>query len=231
LSQAFFGSEYVENLDQTQTLSCVFQDDYFDPSRSLSATPTAWAGLSVVCSNQTLAVHNHPSPEASGLLQFAIAQFLEAQRDYDVTLIDCPPNLYQCSWNALLAADCVVVPVPPEDFGAQGLRAVHQAITNARQLNPRLHLLGHLVTRYDRRLLVHRSYEARLRQQYGTAVLQTVVPEASAFKVALACRKPVLLHDPASKAAKSMMDLAHEVLKLMGENNMQGNRVQHGQYP
>ena len=57
-------------------------------------------------------------------------------------------------WNALLAADRVVIPVPPEDFGTQGLRPVHQAIENARLLNPRLELLGHLVTRYDGRLLV-----------------------------------------------------------------------------
>ena len=80
LSQAFFGSEYVENLDQTETLSCLFRDDYFDPSGSLLPTPTTWAGLSIVCSNQTLAAHNRPSPETSGLLQFTMAQFLEAQR-------------------------------------------------------------------------------------------------------------------------------------------------------
>jgi chromosome partitioning protein len=145
-------------------------------------------------------------------------------------LIDCPPNLYQCSWNALLASDYVVIPVPPEDFGAQGLRAVHQAIGNARRLNPRLRLLGHLVTRCDRRLLVHRSYQAKLRERYGPTVLQTVIPEASAFKVALACRKPVLLNDRASRAAKLTSCLAHEILDRSGHTRMQGSVVQHGQY-
>ena len=91
----------------------------------------------------------------------------------------------------MVAADFVVIPVPPEDFGTQGLRAVHQAIDNARALNPRLQLLSHLVTRSDRRLLVHRSYEARLRELYSEKVLTTVIPEASAFKVSLACRKPM----------------------------------------
>jgi chromosome partitioning protein len=231
LSRAFFGSQHVENLTCAETLSCLFQDDCFDPSVSLLPEPTSWDGLSVVCSNETLAAQNRPCPETSGMLQFALAQFLEGHDQYDVTLIDCPPNLYQCSWNALLAADYVVVPVPPEDFGAQGLRAVHQAIENARRLNPRLHLLGHLVTRYDRRLLVHRSYEAKLREQYGPAVLQTVIPEASAFKVSLACRKPVLLHDPASRAARLTMDLADEILDRISQTEMQRRFVQHGQYP
>ena len=49
--------------------------------------------------------------------------------DYDLVMIDCPPNLYQCSWNALLAADYVVVPVPPEDFGARGFGLFTRQLT------------------------------------------------------------------------------------------------------
>ena len=36
---------------------------------------------------------------------------------FDLILIDCPPNLYQCRWNALLASNFVVIPVPPEGIG------------------------------------------------------------------------------------------------------------------
>ena len=125
------------------------------------------------------------------MTQFAIREFLEQNDHYDIVLIDCPPNLYQCSWNSMIAASYVVIPVPPEDFGTQGLRAVHQAIDNARKLNPTLRRLGHLVTRYDKRLLVHRSYEQRLRELYKAMVLDTIIPEVSAFNVALACRQPV----------------------------------------
>ena len=35
----------------------------------------------------------------------------------DLILIDCPPNLYQCTWNALLASNFVVIPVLPEGIG------------------------------------------------------------------------------------------------------------------
>ena len=89
---------------------------------------------------------------------------------------------------------------------------VHQAVDNARTLNPRLHLLGHVITRYDGRLLVHESYTQRLRKLYGEAVLSTVIPEAAAFKVALACRKPVTYYAPKSKAALATQSLGKEIL-------------------
>ena len=131
LGQAFFGSEWVERLPTSATLASLWDDQGVDSSWSTLPQATAWPGLSIICANHTLAAHNHPLPEESGWAQFALAEYLETANEYDVALVDCPPNLYQCSWNALLAADEVIIPVPPEDFGAQGLRAVHQAVDHA----------------------------------------------------------------------------------------------------
>jgi chromosome partitioning protein len=153
--------------------------------------------------------------------QFALATFLEKLAGFDLVLIDCPPNLYQCTWNALLAADHVVVPVPPEDFGAQGLRAVHQAIEQAGLLNSSLKLLGHLVTRFDGRLLVHRAYQQKLQSIYGDAVLKTIIPEAAAFKLALTCREPVTFRSPQSRAADRIRRLGCEILGRIGYSTKQ----------
>jgi chromosome partitioning protein len=212
LSQAFFGSAAVEALDAAQTLAAVF-----DPAALLDRPGRLAAGtgldrLSVIRANQALAPYNRPEPEREGLNQFLLKDALAAVTGFDLVLIDCPPNLYLSSWNAMLAADHVVIPVPPEDFGAQGLRVVHQAIDQAARLNPRLSLLGHLVTRFDGRLAVHRAYEQRLRGLYAGTVFEAVVPEASAFKVALACRTPVTFHSPRSKAARSIQGVADELL-------------------
>ena len=105
----------------------------------------------------------------------------------------------------------MVVPVPPEDFGAQGLRAVHQAIDRATPLNSNLRLLGHLVTRFDGRLLVHRAYLQKLQSIYGDSVFETVIPEAAAFKLALTCREPVTIRCPRSRAAERIRDLGREI--------------------
>lgn len=215
LSQGFFGSAQIEALQVQDTLAALFDDQLFDSEPQALAVPTAFERISVARANQKLAPHNVPAPEQGGLKQFALRDFLGQLSGYDVVLIDCPPNLYQASWNALLAADFVVVPVPPEDFGTQGLRVVHQAIQHARILNSSLELLGHVITRADRRLLIHRSYENKLRQLYQETVCATVIPEASAFKVALTCRQPVTYHAPASRAAHVTAQLAAELLLRM----------------
>jgi len=212
LSQGFFGSSVVENLSSAETLAALFDDNGSCSAPEQLATSTSFERVSVVRANQTLAPHNRPEPERYGLKQFVLRQFIASLSGFDVVLIDCPPNLYLCSWNAMLAADFVVVPVPPEDFGTQGLRVVHQAIEHARSLNPSLQLLGHLVTRLDRRLLVHRSYHNKLRSLYGDTVFSTVVPEASAFKLALACRTPISFFRPKSKAGQLTESVGAEVL-------------------
>ena len=212
LSQAFFGSAAIETLPVGDTLAAVFDPTTLlaDPNRLVAAT--GFDHLSIIRANQTLAPHNRPQPEREGLSQFLLQDALSAITAYEIVLIDCPPNLYLSSWNAMLASDHVVIPVPPEDFGAQGLRVVHQAIDQAARLNPQLSLLGHLVTRFDGRLAVHQAYEKKLRTLYRETVFDTVVPEASAFKVALACRTPVSNYSPSSKAARTMESVSDELL-------------------
>ena len=210
LSQGFFGSNLVECLEPQETLAALFCEDAFlTPDALCVRTPLP--NVSIVRANQHLAAHNTPCPETTGLRQFALQSWLGQGHGPGLVLVDCPPNLYQCSWNALLAADFVLIPVPPEDFGTQGLRPVHQAIERARLLNPRLAILGHLVSRHDRRLLVHQAYEQKLRRLYGSTVFRTILSEASAFKVSLACRQPVSQYAPRSQAARLMSQLADEI--------------------
>lgn len=211
LSQGFLGSTVVENLPPSQTLAALFDDESAFADLKALPQPTTFDSIAIIPANQHLAQYNMPTPENQGMKQLVIRELLDSVGDFDVILIDCPPNLYLCSWSAMVAADFVVIPVPPEDFGTQGLRTVHQAVENARKLNPGLRRLGHLVTRYDSRLLVHKSYLEKLRALYQNNVLDTVVPEASAFKVALACRKPVAFYSSRAPATKITAQLAQEL--------------------
>ena len=219
LSQGFLGSTLVENLPVEHTIALLFEESAFFADRRELIRPTAFERISVAPANQHLAIFNTAGPEATGMFQHVVRQFVREQSAFDVALIDCPPNLYRCSWTAMIAADYIIIPVPPEDFGTQGLRAVHQAVDDARFLNPQLRRMGHLVTRYDRRLLIHRDYHDRLRRLYGNMVLETVIPEASAFKVSLALRKPVEIYAPASSAAELTRALAREILDLAASKN------------
>ncbi|MHC4880960.1 MAG: ParA family protein [Planctomycetota bacterium] len=225
LSQGFLGPAYVESLDASETLAGLFDDSLSASACGPVPMMTPVDGISLVPANLYLARYNAPQPERSGLRQHSLRAFVDELAGVDVVLLDCPPNLYQCTWNALMTADYVAIPVPPEDFGTQGLAAVHQAIENARRLNSDLELLGHIVTRCDHRLLIHRAYEQMLRQLYPETVLSTVIPEAAAFKVALASRQPVSHLCARSKAAQRIRSLATELLERASPNHQEQRTV------
>ena len=223
LSQGFLGPQLVESLPIERTVASLFDQRSFFADSSQIVMPTAFDRITICPANQHLAPFNTPKPESTGMFQFVVQEFIAEQEGFDIVLIDCPPNLYRCSWTAMVAASYVIIPVPPEDFGTQGLRAVHQSIQQVRRLNPQLRRLGHLITRCDQRLLVHRMYEQRLRNLYSEMVLETVIPEASAFKVSLARRRPVEFHEAGSKAAVLTRQLATE---LMDRSEMKQVRYQ-----
>jgi chromosome partitioning protein len=212
ISQGFFGSAAVEQFGIENSVAALFDETWQFADLNSLVHKTRFDRIDVCPANQCLSHYNAQNPEDVGMLQYALREFIEEQTAYDIVLIDCPPNLYRCTWTSLIAADWVIIPVTPEDFGTQGLRAVHQAIENARTLNPELRRLGHLVTRSDGRLLVHKFYERRLRKIYGDLVLQNLLPELSAFKVAVANRKPVQYHDPKCRAARLTRNLCREIL-------------------
>ncbi|MEM7559162.1 MAG: ParA family protein [Planctomycetota bacterium] len=217
ISQGFLGPTAVEQLAVNNSISGLFSDSSAFTDWSSLIHQTEFPKIDLCPANLALAEFNSPKPEQTGTLQHALREFVESQSEYDIVLIDCPPNLYRCTWTAMIAADWVIVPVTPEDFGTQGLRPVHQAIEQARILNPQLRRLGHLVTRSDGRLLVHKFYERRLRQLHHDYVLENLMPELSAFKMAVAERKPVEFYDSRCRAARLTRDLCREILDRTSE--------------
>lgn len=55
--------------------------------------------------------------------------FKEVENDYDYILIDCPPNLYLMTQNALIAADWYVVTAIPDHLSTIGLNILQRKVT------------------------------------------------------------------------------------------------------
>jgi chromosome partitioning protein len=105
----------------------------------------------------------------------------------------------------------VVVPFQPEDYGAQGIGAIQEAIAQVRShSNPGLKLLGYLLTMV-RKVGLHQAFERELRKLYGSDVFQTNVPRAIAFAEAVAARVPITRWKPRSPAALVIHMLAREI--------------------
>jgi chromosome partitioning protein len=213
LTQGFFGPEWTEGVPPGNTVAALFGDDYIpDPAGLI--VPTGVVGVDLLPGSEHLNRFNLPEPEGDPR-QTALRDLIADVRErYDMVLIDCPPNLCLCSWAALAAGDGVVVPVQPEDFGAQGLKKVRESVLSAQAaVNPGLALLGFVVTLYNKTLAVHSAYAEQLRSMYGDLVFRNVMPQMKDFKEAVMLRKPVPQYKPRSQAAKSLAALADELVE------------------
>lgn len=212
LTQGFLGPDGAAALPEPATISaCHAPGSEPDPGQLV--LPTAVPGVSLLPGSKRAGRWNR-MPDGDWLAsQWGLRSLLSAcAAGYDLTLIDCPPNLYFCSWAAMLASDRILVPVQPEDFGSQGLADVHEYMEFGRRINPGLGLLGYLLSMADKRLAVHAAYERQLRDTYGDLVLPDALPLSKDFKEAVTFRAPVTSHRPKSAAAKAALAVAREVL-------------------
>jgi chromosome partitioning protein len=212
LTQGLFGPQATRGLDPAHTVAAVYADNAV-PEQIIHRTEIA--GIDLVPGSRHAMKYNNAEPWTAGRdLQVGLREVVEAVRDrYDMVLIDCPPNLHLCSWAALVASDCLIVPLQPEDYGAQGIIDVQESASLVTELaNPGLWLLGYLITMFNGRKSIHKMYEETLRGQYGDDVLATRIPHAAEFPEAIAFRKPVAQYKPKGAAARAIQSLADEIL-------------------
>ena len=211
LSQGFLGPQGTRQLPLDETIASVFLGEALAEK---AIRPTGIPGVDLLPGSRHYARFNVPDPHlADWPMQVALRDFLEDVKGrYDLVLIDCPPNLHLASWAALVASDALVVPLQPEDFGAQGLADVQESVDRVLAgPNPDLALLGYLITMDNPRLSVHKGFTQLLRTIHGDSVFAATVPISADFKEAIIERKPVAQYKPKGAASKAISAVADEL--------------------
>lgn len=133
---------------------------------------------------------------------------------YDYILIDCPPSLGLMTVNALTAADEVLIPIQAEFYALEGLSQLMKTVnTVKKRLNPRLDLLGILLTMYDGRNNLAVQVADEVKSYFGKKVFKTFIPRAVKLSEAPSFGQPIFLYAPKSKGADAYWGLCREVLK------------------
>ena len=138
---------------------------------------------------------------------------LEAVADrFEVVIVDCPPSLGLLTLNALNAADEVLVPVQCEYLALEGLSQLMGTLEAVRRnLNPRLHLGGLLLTMYDSRTNLCQQVAAEVRGHFPET-FESVIPRSVRVSEAPSHGLPISLYDGRSPAAKAYAAFAGEVI-------------------
>ncbi len=140
-------------------------------------------------------------------------QIAAVESGYTHVLIDTPPSLGLLTINALVAASRVIVPTEARFFSLQGLQMLEESIEEILYLNPRLQVLGILLSKFDRRLREERQVSEYLRKRWGAVVFQTEVGTNSKILEAGSAGTSVFGYAGAERAVEVYKALAEEVLR------------------
>jgi chromosome partitioning protein len=137
----------------------------------------------------------------------------QVQSRYELMVLDCPPSLSLIGVNALVAADGLVIPVPPQPMALEGLSHLLGSIeTVRRRLGTHARILGVLITMagHDGEPL-----QDRLRAEYRDRIFHTEIQVSRSLQEAPGVCRTIFSHAPRSKAADAFRRLAGEVLERL----------------
>jgi chromosome partitioning protein len=136
---------------------------------------------------------------------------------FDIAIIDCAPSLGLLTVNALTAADKVICPTLPP---AQDLRVLQAFLSNLetiqKELNPRLELLGILISLYESRLKQHQAALKAL-EETGLPVLPIKISRSVRISEASGKALPIIRqypNHPQSDNYRQLAALVEEKLNL-----------------
>jgi chromosome partitioning protein len=133
------------------------------------------------------------------------------EQDYDFTIIDSPPNIGLLTFNALTAANEVIIPVDPSFFSLQGVSRVIEALELLENINGHNTIYRVLATMYDSRTRISRELVSALKTSYSESSYDTIIRSNITLKESTGFGVPITNYR-GSRGFYDYRSLAHEVL-------------------
>jgi chromosome partitioning protein len=179
------------------------------------AVQTRFAGVDIVPASVDLAAVEINLPGMTGC-DLKLRRALESARSqYDLIILDSPPNLGKFAVNVLNASDFFIVPVD----GPWALRSVDTllalALDNATVYNLPTQFLGVFITMADRTRIMQ-GVRDEAGQRFANKLFNTEIRRSTLAREAAALETPVPLYATDSTVAADYRALADEVAHRIG---------------
>jgi chromosome partitioning protein len=135
------------------------------------------------------------------------------RRRYEFVIIDTPPALGIITVNALVAATHVLIPVQASYFALEGTDDLLETIDKIKmRANPRLQILGALLTLFDKRTRLSKDIRDQVSQVFGGKLFDTVISKSVRLEESPAYRESIFSFAPRSSGAFQYYKLSEEIL-------------------
>ncbi len=132
---------------------------------------------------------------------------------YDYILIDAPPTLGGWVMNVLAVSDFVIIPVEASPWGLFGLANMFDFISQVKNLNPKLEVMGIAITKADERKSYFKQTHETLKEFDAAHLFETYIRIDSAIEWAQDNSQPVVAYKRYSRSAIEYTKLAKEIMK------------------
>ena len=149
-------------------------------------------------------------------VKLALQPVIESDR-FEVVVIDCPPSLGILTLNAFAAAESLLVPLQCEYYALEGVSMITRLLNQLRDtgVNPNLELLGVVMTMFDGRTNLSHQVVSEVREHFGEAVFETVIPRTTRLAEAPSFGKPIIYYDKYSAGAAAYEVLTQDLVSRL----------------
>lgn len=135
------------------------------------------------------------------------------KKTYKVIVIDTPPTLGLITVNALVASSHVLIPIQSSYFALEGTDDLLETIEKIKaRPNPKLEMVGVLVTLHDKRTTLGREVFEQIRRVFGPKLFDTVITKSVRLEESPAYKESIFTFAPQSSGAVEYEKLCKEVL-------------------
>jgi len=146
---------------------------------------------------------------------FRLKDALEpVKKRYDFIIIDTPPTLGLITINALVASTYIIIPIQSSYLCLEGTDDLLETIEKLRKIvNPRLEILGILITLHDKRTNISKDVVERINKVFGKKVFRTIISKSVKLEESPAYKESIFTYAPNSVGSFQYKKLAEEVIR------------------
>jgi chromosome partitioning protein len=173
---------------------------------------TAYQGLSLLPASTALATLERQTIGNDGMGLVIAKSLAQVWEDFDLAILDCPPQLGVLMVNALAACDRLIIPVQTEFLALKGLERILHTLQMMQRSRKRELPFVVVPTMFDRRTQASVTTLRTLRNSYADHVWPGSIPVDTKFRDASKAGVPPHLFAPDSRGVEAYQSLLNFLL-------------------